>query len=99
MRIMKNIRFEPGFYEWHLVGGDGKILLNIPDGIVDDCETMDDICFCIEDLPRQASDAVSCGEDLYGVDVTMFVYESIGENKDVIELIENALAAHFGITA
>lgn len=96
---MNNIRFEPGFYEWHLVGGDGKILLNIPDGIVDDCETMDDICFCIEDLPRQASDAVSCGEDLYGVDVTMFVYESIGENKDVIELIENALAAHFGITA
>lgn len=96
---MNNIRFIPGFYEWHLVDEKDKILLNIPDGIVDYCETMSELRFVIEDLPRQASDAVSCGEDLYGVDVTMFVYESIGENKDVIELIENTLAAHFGIVA
>ena len=96
---MNNIRFEPGFYEWHLVGVDGKILLNIPDGIVDDCETKADLDFVIGDIPRQALRAVEEGEELYGVDVTMFVYESIGENKDVIELIENALAAHFGITA
>ena len=96
---MKNIRFEPGFYEWHLVGVDGKILLNIPDGIVDDCETKADLDFVIGDIPRQALRAVEEGEELYGVDVTMFVYESIGENKDVIELIENTLAAHFGITA
>ena len=24
---MKNIRFEPSYYEWHLVGEDGRILL------------------------------------------------------------------------
>lgn len=97
--IMKNIRFEPSYYEWHLVGEDGRILLNIPDSIVDYCETMSDLCFVIEDLPRQASDAVSCGEELYGVDVTMFVSKGIGEDKDIIELIENTLATHFGIVA
>lgn len=97
--IMKNIRFEPSYYEWHLVGEDGRILLNIPDSIVDYCETMSGLCFVIEDLPRQASDAVSCGEELYGVDVTMSVYEGIGEDKDIIELTESTLATHFGIVA
>ena len=97
--IMKNIRLEPSYDEWHVVGEDGRIRLNIPDRIVDYCETMSDFCFVIDDLPRQASVAGSCGEELYGVDVTMFVSKGIGEDKDLLELIENTLATHFGIVA
>ena len=96
---MGKYRFEPSFYEWHLVGENGEILLNVPDGIVDDCETMDDLRFVIEDLPSQASDAVSSREDLYGIDVTRFVHDGIGEDKAVISLMENTLASHFGIIA
>ena len=106
---MKNIRFEPSYYEWHLVGEDGRILLNIHCNLR--FNSWNNVIYIIyntfvilpyslcEDLPRQASDAVSCGEELYGVDVTMFVYEGIGEDKDIIELIESTLATHFGIVA
>lgn len=45
---MNNVRFIRGQYEWHLVDEKDNVLLNIPDGIIDDCETKADLDFVIK---------------------------------------------------
>ena len=97
IRIMNNVRFIPGFYEWHLVDEKENILLNIPDGIIDDCETKDDLDFVINDISRQALRAVEEGEDLYGCCVTKYV-EDI-DDGNVTKLMIDTLSDFLGLTA
>ena len=94
---MNNVRFIPGFYEWHLVDEKENILLNIPDGIIDDCETKDDLDFVINDISRQALRAVEEGEDLYGCCVTKYV-EDI-DDGNVTKLMIDTLSDFLGLTA
>lgn len=97
LRIMNNIRFIPGFYEWHLVDEKDNVLLNIPDGIIDDCETKADLDFVIGDIPRQALRAVEEGEELYGCDVTKYVSDI--DDDTVTKLMADALSEYLGLTA
>lgn len=94
---MNNVRFIPGFYEWHLVDENDCILLNIPDGIIDDCETKDDLIFVIEDIPRQALRAVEDGEELYGCDVSKYVSDI--DDDSVTKLMIDILSEYLGFTA
>ena len=94
---MNNVRFIPGLYEWHLVDEKGNILLNIPDGIIDDCETKDDLDFVIGDIPRQALWAVEDGEDLYGCDVNKYVSDI--DDDSVTKLMIDTLSEFLGFTA
>lgn len=94
---MSNVRFIPGFYEWHLVDEEGNVLLNIPDDLINDCETKDDLDFIIEDIPRQALMAVEEGEELYGCDVNKYV-EDI-DDDDVTQLMIDTMSEYYGLTA
>lgn len=94
---MSNVRFIPGFYEWHLVDENNNILLNIPDGIFDDCKTKDDLDFVIGDIPRQALQAVEEGEELYGCDVNEYVSEI--DDDSVTKLMIDTLSNFLGFTA
>lgn len=94
---MSSVRFIPGFYEWHLVDEKDNILLNIPDGIIDDCETKEDLDFVINDIPRQALRAVEEGEDLYGCCVTKYVEDIDDDN--VTKLMIDTLSDFLGLTA
>ena len=94
---MNNVRFIPGYYEWHLVDEKDNVLLNIPDGIIDDCETKDDLIFVIEDIPRQALQAVEEGEELYGCDVKKYV--SYIDDECVTNLMIDTLSEYLGLTA
>lgn len=97
LRIMNNIRFIPGFYEWHLVDEKDNVLLNIPDGIIDDCETKADLDFVIRDIPRQALRAVEEGEELYGCDVIKYVSDI--DDDSVTKLMIDTLSEYLGLTA
>lgn len=97
LRIMNNIRFIPGFYEWHLVDEKDNVLLNIPDGIIDDCETKADLDFVIRDIPRQALRAVEEGEELYGCDVIKYVSDI--DDDSVTKLMIDTLSEYLGFTA
>lgn len=97
LRIMNNIRFIPGFYEWHLVDEKDNVLLNIPDGIIDDCETKADLDFVIRDIPRQALRAVEEGEELYGCDVIKCVSDI--DDDSVTKLMIDTLSEYLGLTA
>lgn len=94
---MNKVRFIPGQYEWHLVDEEDNILLNIPDGIFDDCETKDDLEFVIRDIPRQALWAVEEGEELYGCDVNEYV--SNIDDDNVTKLMIDTLSEFLGFTA
>lgn len=94
---MSNVRFIPVFYEWHLVDEDNNIILNIPDGLFDDCETKDDLDFVIGDIPRQALQAVEEGEYLYGCDVNK--YASDIDDGDVTQLMVDTLSEYYGLPA
>lgn len=97
IRIMNNVRFIPGQYEWHLVDEKDNILLNIPDGIIDDCETKADLDFVIGDIPRQALQAVEEGEELYGCDVRKYVSDI--DDDCVTKLMADTLSEYLGLTA
>lgn len=97
IRIMNNVRFIPGYYEWHLVDEKDNVLLNIPDGIIDDCETKADLDFVIGDIPRQALRAVEEGEELYGCDVSK--YASDIDDDNVTKLMIDTLSEFLGLTA
>lgn len=97
LRIMNNVRFIPGYYEWHLVDEKDNVLLNIPDGIIDDCETKADLDFVIGDIPRQALRAVEEGEELYGCDVSKYVSDIDDDN--VTKLMIDTLSEFLGLTA
>lgn len=94
---MDKVRFIPGFYEWHLVDEDDNVLLNIPDGIIDDCETKADLDFVIRDIPRQALWAVEEGEELYGCDVNKYVSDI--DDESVTKLMIDTLSEYLGLTA
>ena len=94
---MNNVRFIPGQYEWHLVDEKDKVLLNIPDGIFDDCETKADLDFVIRDIPRQALQAVEEGEELYGCDVNKYVSDI--DDACVTKLMIDTLSEFLGLTA
>lgn len=94
---MSNVRFIPGFYEWHLVDEEGNVLLNIPDDLINDCETKDDLDFIIEDIPRQALMAVEEGEELYGCDVNKYVDDI--DDDDVTQLMIDTMSEYYGLTA
>lgn len=97
IRIMNNVRFIPGQYEWHLVDEKDNVLLNIPDGIIDDCETKADLDFVIGDIPRQALRAVEEGEELYGCDVSKYVSDI--DDDLVTKLMADTLSEYLGLTA
>lgn len=97
IRIMNNVRFIPGYYEWHLVDEKDNVLLNIPDGIIDDCETKADLDFVIRDIPRQALRAVEEGEELYGLDVSKYVSDI--DDDCVTKLMADTLSEYLGLTA
>ena len=97
IRIMNNVRFIPGYYEWHLVDEKDNVLLNIPDGIIDDCETKADLDFVIRDIPRQALRAVEEGEELYGCDVSKYVSDI--DDDCVTKLMADTLSEYLGLTA
>mgnify|MGYP004465577329 CR=1 FL=1 len=97
LRIMNNVRFIPGYYEWHLVDEKDNVLLNIPDGIIDDCETKADLDFVIRDIPRQALRAVEEGEELYGCDVSKYVSDI--DDDCVAKLMADTLSEYLGLTA
>lgn len=97
IRIMNNVRFIPGYYEWHLVDEKDNVLLNIPDGIIDDCETKADLDFVIGDIPRQALRAVEEGEELYGCDVSKYVSDI--DDDCVTKLMADTLSEYLGLTA
>ena len=94
---MNNVRFIPGQYEWHLVDEKDNVLLNIPDGIIDDCETKADLDFVIGDIPRQALRAVEEGEELYGCDVSKYVSDI--DDNCVTKLMADTLSEYLGLTA
>lgn len=94
---MNNVRFIPGYYEWHLVDEKDNVLLNIPDGIIDDCETKADLDFVIRDIPRQALRAVEEGEELYGCDVSKYVSDI--DDDGVTKLMADTLSEYLGLTA
>ncbi len=94
---MNNVRFIPGYYEWHLVDEKDNVLLNIPDGIIDDCETKADLDFVIGDIPRQALQAVEEGEELYGCDVNKYVSDI--DDDCVTKLMADTLSEYLGLTA
>lgn len=94
---MSNVKFIQGFYEWHLVDEEGNVLLNIPDDLINDCETKDDLDFIIEDIPRQALMAVEEGEELYGCDVNKYVDDI--DNDNVTKLMIDTLSEFLGLTA
>lgn len=94
---MSNVRFITGQYEWHLVDEKDNVLLNIPDGIFDDCETKGDLVCAIEDIPRQALWAVEEGEELYGCDVNEYVRNIDDDN--VTKLMIDTLSEFLGFTA
>ena len=97
IRIMNNVRFIPGYYEWHLVDDKDNVLLNIPDGIIDDCETKADLDFVIEDIQIQALRAVEEGEELYGCDVRKYVSDI--DDDCVTKLMADTLSEYLGLTA
>lgn len=94
---MNNVRFIPGYYEWHLVDGKDNVLINIPDGIIDDCETKEDLDFVIRDIQRQALRAVEEGEELYGCDVNKYVIDI--DDECVTNLMIDAISEYLGLTA
>jgi hypothetical protein len=94
---MSNVRFIPGQYEWHLVDEKDNVLLNIPDGIIDDCETKDDLDFVIRDIPRQALLATEEGEEFYGCDVSKYVSDI--DDDSVTKLMIDTLSEYLGLTA
>lgn len=97
LRIMNNVRFIPGYYEWHLVDEKDNVLLNIPDGIIDDCETKADLDFVIGDIPRQALRAVEEGEELYECDVSKYVSDI--DDDCVTKLMIDTISEYLGLTA
>lgn len=94
---MSNVRFIPGFYEWHLVDEDDNVLLNIPDDIIDDCETKDDLDFVIREISWYALWSVEAGEELYGCDVNEYV-DNI-DDESVTKLMIDTLSEFLGFTA
>ncbi len=94
---MNNVRFIPGQYEWHLVDEKDNVLLNIPDDFIYDCETKADLDFVIEDIPRQALQAVEEGEELYGCDVNKYVSDI--DDDCVTKLMIDTLSEYLGFTA
>lgn len=97
IRIMNNVRFIPGQYEWHLVDEKDNVLLNIPDDFIYDCETKADLDFVIGDIPRQALQAVEEGEELYGCDVNKYVSDI--DDECVTKLMIDTLSEYLGFTA
>ena len=94
---MNNLRFIQVYYEWHIVDDKDNVLLNIPDGIIDDCETKADLDFVIGDIPRQASRAFEEGEELYGCDVSKYVSDI--DDDCVTKLMADTLSEYLGLTA
>lgn len=94
---MNNVRFIPGYYEWHLIDEKDNVILNIPDGIIDDCETKADLYFVLGDITRQALLAVEEGEELYGCDVNKYVSDI--DDECVTKLMIDILSEYLGLTA
>lgn len=67
IKIMKKVRLEAGYYEWHLVDETGKILLNITDTNIDYAKTPKEILEAIDNVWEEAYDAIERGKDFNGI--------------------------------
>ncbi len=63
----KKVRLEVGYYEWHLVDENGKILLNITDTDIDYTKTAKELLEAIDNVWEEAYDAVDRNIEFNGI--------------------------------
>ena len=56
--MTEKVRLEVGYYEWHLVDENGKILLNITDTDIDYTKTAKELLEAIDNVWEEAYDAI-----------------------------------------
>lgn len=64
---MKELRLKACYYEWHLVDEEGKVLLNITDTDIDNCETAKEVLEVIDNIWEEALEKISRNEKFNGV--------------------------------
>lgn len=65
---MKKVRLNACYYEWHLVDENDKILLNITDSNIEDCETEKELLEAIDVIWNQAYDTALRGDEFNGIE-------------------------------
>lgn len=65
---MKKVRLKACYYEWHLVDENDKILLNITDSNIDDCETEKELLETIDVIWNQADATALRGDEFNGIE-------------------------------
>lgn len=63
--------FVPGYYEWHLIDENGKILLNVVDPLDDlcECDSYEDVLNWCESLYLEAYKHYEQNEDFNGIQI------------------------------
>lgn len=64
---MKKVRLKAGYYEWHLVDKNDRILLNITDSNIEDCETERELLEAIDVIFDEAYNAVLRRDEYNGI--------------------------------
>lgn len=64
----EEVRLEPGYYEWHLVDENDKILLNITDANIEHCSTKKELLEAIENVWKEAYEAIEYGREYNGIE-------------------------------
>lgn len=65
--MSKKIRLEPGYYEWHLVDENDKILLNVTDTDIEYANTQMELLEAIDNVWEEASEKILQGDEFNGV--------------------------------
>lgn len=65
--MTEKVRLEVGYYEWHLVDENGKILLNITDTDIDYTKTAKELLEAIDNVWEEAYDAVDRNIEFNGI--------------------------------
>lgn len=65
---MKKVRLKACYYEWHLVDENDKILLNITDSNIEDCETEKELLETIDVIWNQADATALRGDEFNGIE-------------------------------
>lgn len=65
---MKKVRLKACYYEWHLVDENDKVLLNITDSNIEDCETEKELLETIDVIWNQADATALRGDEFNGIE-------------------------------